>query len=742
MRATCIYYVVLINCIFKLAVFRMSIRPTFLALLLLLPAFGQGSTRVIDPALQRTCTLENIFRKPMGLSLFSYTFSSATVPEDCTAIEIIGKAASRDTIGDTGASAIAAALESMTSTTSAILTSLTFRNQGIGPDGAAALARVLMNNNNGVQMLSLRGNEVGDAGAAALAGVVRAKTALAELQLDNNGISDDGASALAHALKDTLTITALSFENNDNTDATTIKAMEAFVAAASVLKSGGDLSIPSCDGYTLGDSGVRVVAKALARAASNVTSIRLENAGIGPDGAAALAKAVAGDTRITALSLSGNTIGDVGATALASVLGSMSALNSLSLASTGIGDTSAKALAKALKQCLALEGLFLAQNGIGDEGASALADALMSSPQLASAPMPMTALDLTGNAISSRGATAFGKMLKSNSKLLMLYLDKNSIADDGAVAIAESLKVNGGLLSLGMGSNGISDVGASAVAEMLRANTGLVSVGLAGNKIGDAGAGALCEALRYHSFKSGGKTLAPMVPFFLSDNDISADMLAQLEELVRVGETRLYYGIMQEVIARWPMYALLLLASVAWLANAAMAAAATRAHAAKRAAALKSADPPAHGWTCEYNDEQERVYYQTCEHEDPTRFAKDFNVTTKSTVVASAKSTVVASAAWREKHRVKNKWNVETFCVAEMIAYNRKKEDDAHQSAVEKAAAAAKIADLKAAASAKAAAIKAAAAEKAAAEKLQAALAKAEKAAKEKKFKRLAGGSV
>ena len=129
---------------------------------------------------------------------------------------------------------------------------------------------------------------------------------------------------------------------------------------------------------------------------------------LGPEGARALATALAGNATVTHLDLSYNRLEDSGAMALAEML-----------------DAGASALCK----------LYLNGASIKHGGAAALADSLRSHTSL-------TVLGLSDNQIGDRGAGALASALKANGTLCELYLPRNGITDTGVAELAEALKTN------------------------------------------------------------------------------------------------------------------------------------------------------------------------------------------------------------------------------------------------------------------------------------------------------------
>ena len=133
-------------------------------------------------------------------ALREITLMSVNADDTCMAIissSLIkpGRRVSFNHIGDEGAKALAAALN-----TNQSLTTLTLFYNDIGPDGAVALAKAL-HKNMCLQELHVSGNKIGNEGAEGLARALCSNESLRILNINRTGISVDGASALAETLR-------------------------------------------------------------------------------------------------------------------------------------------------------------------------------------------------------------------------------------------------------------------------------------------------------------------------------------------------------------------------------------------------------------------------------------------------------------------------------------------------------------------------------------------------------------
>ncbi|KAK3270513.1 hypothetical protein CYMTET_21093 [Cymbomonas tetramitiformis] len=398
-------------------------------------------------------------------------------------------------IGDEGAKALAVALtpnaEGVFNTS---LNTLDLDWNAIGPEGAKALADALTPNAEGVfntslNTLNLNGNNIGPEGAKALAVVLTPNaegvfnTSLNTLDLGFNGIGPEGAKALADALTP-------NAEGVFNTSLNTLDL------------NSNQLCGLNFDGKgTYDASGIKVLAEALVFNTS-LNTLKLSNnelcgvdqRGVGTynaSGIKALADALAFNTSLNTLDLDWNGIGPEGAKALADALTPNAegvfntSLNTLGLENTRIGPEGAKALAVVLTPNA--EGVFntslntlnLLRNNLEDDGRAAILAALEQSDTLTSVCgilRSSTAMDLTIKDLSNEDAKLLAGELVFNGSMNTLNLKLNRIGPEGAEALAVALTPN---------AKGVF-------------NTSLNMLDLRYNELGSEGKAALQEAVRKH----------------------------------------------------------------------------------------------------------------------------------------------------------------------------------------------------------------------------------------------------
>ncbi|KAJ3352927.1 hypothetical protein GGF32_003262 [Allomyces javanicus] len=263
----------------------------------------------------------------------------------------------------------------------------------------------------------------------------------------------------------------------------------------------GSVTDLDVSGKPIGQSGLKVLQRALSSPDQRLTKLVLDNCGLGDSGALFLSIIV--PSTLKALQLRGNEIRDVGAQAIAACL--PQSLIELYLTRNQIDDFGAQAIAARLPQSLTM--LYMDYNLIGDVGAQAIAARLpkslielhMDGNQIgdvgaqaiaARLPQSLTKLNLTRNQIGGVGAQAIAARLPQS--LIELHMDGNQIGDVGAQAIAARLPQS--LIELYLARNQIGDVGAQAIAARLPQSLTVLSIG--GNQIRDIGTHALLSAQR------------------------------------------------------------------------------------------------------------------------------------------------------------------------------------------------------------------------------------------------------
>ncbi|NXY93312.1 gala protein [Streptomyces sp. BR123] len=254
-----------------------------------------------------------------------------------------------NSIGDEGARTLAGALGDGHG-----LHTLYLGCNRIGPDGVAALADALADDTS-VKALWLKRNPVLADGAATLAALLRRNRTLRTLDLVNTGIGSDGVRLLLDALRTRETPLERLFLGGNGLTAADAPLLAALIRDAGVR----ELYLPA---NHLGDEGTAVLAAAAAAEPARPVRLGLGGNGIGPDGARALADALAGIEALDlgralserSLGSTGNTTGDEGAYALAAALPG-SPLRRLELRHTGLTGRGAKCLLAAVPDGSPLE---------------------------------------------------------------------------------------------------------------------------------------------------------------------------------------------------------------------------------------------------------------------------------------------------------------------------------------------------------------------------------------------------
>eukprot|EP01147_Barroeca_monosierra_P009982 gene9982-2157_t len=291
---------------------------------------------------------------------------------------------------------------------------------------------------------------------------------------------------------------------------------------------------------------------------SSVTTLILDKNPLGPDGGQYLGAALKQCESLEIVKMNNCGLGDNGAIAIANSLVNNNHIITLELGNNLIGDQAARTFKHALENNNCLEGLSLWKNAILSAGASYLAEGLTRNRSL-------RWLGLGGNKIGPDGARAFAGNL-GRMHIHWLGIGGNSVGDQGSIYIATALKVTTiklgcadfvlyvmtgiltlsergcdflrsicisnltfnnfvddgcDLVSIGLGGNGIGDLGAHKLARALWTNTRLEALGLGGNEIGTEGCEHFSEMLRPNS------TLKKLI---LSSNHVDDDGLRALAD--------------------------------------------------------------------------------------------------------------------------------------------------------------------------------------------------------------------
>ncbi|KAK3263113.1 hypothetical protein CYMTET_28064 [Cymbomonas tetramitiformis] len=426
------------------------------------------------------------------------------------------------------------------------LTTLDLSHNGIGPEGAKAIALAITSNTS-LDVLCLLGNDLRAEGARVIVEAFENSTTLTtlcgltgeikKLFLEPGSVSD--AMLLAADLqkdvytRDTDAIQILC--RNVRNAYYSMRPEQAKLLAASLTPNEQGVFNKSLTTLTI-TPGVDLPIGALRR--NEIAELcltdeaQLDSGLMEPCDAIILGAMLASNRSLKTLDLAGNNIGAHGAKALAAALTPNQqgvfngSLNTLRLMGNNIGREGAKALAVALTPNAegvfngSLKTLDLGCNEIGSQGAKALAAALTPNAE-GVFNGSLDTLKLSDNEIGPEGAKALAVALTPNEKgvfnssLNTLDLNGNQIRDEGAKALAVALTpnkeglFNGSLNTLNIESNSIGPEGVKALVVALTPNEegvfngslnrlilgGNRKDGPAWNQIGPKGAKALAVAL-------------------------------------------------------------------------------------------------------------------------------------------------------------------------------------------------------------------------------------------------------
>eukprot|EP00900_Chrysochromulina_parva_P012181 jgi/Chrpa1/20964/Chrysochromulina_OHIO_Genome00026601-RA len=442
---------------------------------------------------------------------------------------------SHNYLKDEGVSAVCEAIQSNKETK---LASLNFKNNGISPVGANAVAAMVAVtggltsiNLSGNYLCGIRTDSYGDQhgtytaeGITAIADALRVNGALTSISLANNMISGiggqfsdgsgdlrgafsiEGIAALADALSKSMTLRSVDLSNN---------------SLAGVNRSGHGTFRPE---------GINLIADAI-RVNGALTKLSLAQNKLEVEGTKAICEALEQNKTLKELDISGdkrnsNIGGSAGVKHVAKMLGVSGGLTSINMSGNNLTDsgrdmTGIKELAAALGVNGGLTSLDLSKNALCGlvqsfgggvsgtytaEGITAIANALRVNGAL-------TKLSLAQNKLKEAGTKAICEALEQNTTLKELDISgdwqgSNTGGSAGAKHVAKMVRVNGALTSLDLSNNALcglvqgrvsvtySAEGITAIAEALRVNGALTELSIYGNHVGDEGVVAICEAIQ------------------------------------------------------------------------------------------------------------------------------------------------------------------------------------------------------------------------------------------------------
>ncbi|ELK26268.1 Tubulin alpha-3 chain [Myotis davidii] len=240
--------------------------------------------------------------------------------------------------------------------------------------------------------------------------------------------------------------------------------------------------------------------------------LNLRHRGLGPQGARALAPALASNPYVKRLDLRDNGLRGAGAKALAHALSKSSSICDVDLSENQLGAVGAQAICAALMANPAIQKVQLAGNSLEEQAAQYLAELLLAHTGLKS-------LDLSYNQLNDQAGIQIPgqslledqeicllqkvwesllclKLLRANIFLRVLDISYNGFGDPGASAVGEALRTNNVLEELNMSNNRISVVGARSLGLGLRVNQTLRILVMSRNPMRSEGCLGVLKSVR------------------------------------------------------------------------------------------------------------------------------------------------------------------------------------------------------------------------------------------------------
>lgn len=240
--------------------------------------------------------------------------------------------------------------------------------------------------------------------------------------------------------------------------------------------------------HGIGPQGAKALARALAKS-TTVEKLDLEENGIQDQGAEHFAEMLKENCYITELNLAGNALNSRGAVAMSDVMTDNIYLRRLDLSFNNFNDRDAAPLAFGLKKTATLKHLRLSHNSFCEAGGEILAKGIEDNDSVVT-------LDLSWNHLRLKGAIAICKAIGENISIVSLDLSWNGFADEGAAAMGQALKKNNTLTELDLSHNRITKRGALELAKGLEKNSTLRVIRVGFNFLERAGTFALLRAMK------------------------------------------------------------------------------------------------------------------------------------------------------------------------------------------------------------------------------------------------------
>ncbi|XP_032236083.2 leucine-rich repeat-containing protein 74B isoform X2 [Nematostella vectensis] len=219
-----------------------------------------------------------------------------------------------------------------------------------------------------------------------------------------------------------------------------------------------------------------------------VTELVMRNLGIAPEGAAAVAEILAGNSSVRVLDLSVNGIQNKGAFAVAQLLEHNQWITDLNISENNLSKSGLDSIGNMLILNNTLTCLDVSRNSFTCDDIHFLTNVLQTADAL-------LFLDLRHNAFKEKAGLYLGEMVKKNTSLRELYIGWNHFGDEGAKHLCAGLQENRSLEILDICWNEIGRDGAGYIAEFIENNGRLVELNLDNNHITDHGLRSIARGL-------------------------------------------------------------------------------------------------------------------------------------------------------------------------------------------------------------------------------------------------------
>jgi len=226
----------------------------------------------------------------------------------------------------------------------------------LGAQGTVSIAATL-EENRGMEGLTLQGAEIGDKGMKFLAWACQRSRSLRTVDLAWNHVGAAGCYFLGFALRDNPSITSLCMTANPIGDA----------GLANLCAGFKHIQMLSLAEAEIGDTGAQLLGPVLGHELNVVRWVNLANNSIGDKGAAALGRAMCTARKLQGLDLRRNKFGNQGAVGVAVGLEVSTSLHWLQLHGNLVGDEGVQALVAAIRKNPALKQMGLSLSASLDE---------------------------------------------------------------------------------------------------------------------------------------------------------------------------------------------------------------------------------------------------------------------------------------------------------------------------------------------------------------------------------------